>query len=209
MQVETINLVDFLAFVGEGDDAFAAVVHFFGNAGESRCVDTHRDSRNVSFVHVDFVDGFFGEVRHFAVHGAERERNRLGRTGDGLVRLLVRVFGGFLEKFRFGEHGERITDLLRRESVLDFFCNFKREGAWHERCEFSDNGIHGGFVIGECVGVDYACALFFRNAREVREGCLFLVVVCGVPEFDHLFEVREFEAGELHGGGNAREPDST
>ena len=132
MQVETINLVDFLAFVGERDDAFAAVVDFFGNAGESRCVDTHRDSRNVSFVHVDFVDGFFGEVRHFAVHGAERERNRFGRTGDGPVRLLVRVFCGFFEEFCLGQHGERIADLLCRECVLDLFCDFEREGAWHE-----------------------------------------------------------------------------
>ena len=50
--------------------------------------------------------------------------------------------------------------------------------------------------------------LFFRDAGEVRKGGLFLVVVCGVPEFDHLFEVREFEAGELHCGGHPREPNA-
>ena len=201
-------MVDFLAFVRECDDAFAAVVDFFGNACECRCVDAHGDSGNIPFVYVDFVDGLLGEVRHFAVHGTQRKRDGFGRTGDGLVRLLVNVFAGCFEELCLGEHGERIADLLGREGVLDLFCDFEREGAWHERGEFADDGIHGGFVVGERVGVDYAGVLFLGDAGEVRESRLFLFVVCRVPEFDHLLEVCEFKASEFHRGGHAREPDA-
>ena len=119
--------------------------------------------------------------------------------------MLVRVFVSLLKELCLGEHGKRIADLLCREGVLDFLCDFKREGAWHQGGEFTDDGIHRGFIISERVGINHAGVLFFGDAGEVCECRLLLLVVRGVPKFHHLLEVREFKARELHRCGDTRE----
>ena len=103
MEVQAVYAVNVSAAVRKGDNAPAAVVDFFGNAPECEFVDAHGDARNVALAGIDGIDGFLGEVRHFAVHAAQRERDGLGRTGDGLVRLAVNVLVGFFEELRAGE----------------------------------------------------------------------------------------------------------